>query len=118
MGSLDYFPAEKHMRVPSVDILTWTFGKFEEIDQDKPVSHNVVKISLNFYQTCSEYLRRLTKAWQIYIDAQNPSRSYSARQTQVLVRLLISGLQNAGLGKGDCVCLCALNDVGYLYFFL
>lgn len=48
---------------------------------------------------------------KIYVDAKDPSRSYSSNQARVFIRRMIAGFQAAGLKKGDCVCLHSFNDV-------
>ena len=48
---------------------------------------------------------------KIYVDAKDPSRSYSSNQARVFIRSMIGGFQAAGLKKGDCVCLHSFNDV-------
>ncbi|GAB7348711.1 hypothetical protein MBLNU459_g7450t1 [Dothideomycetes sp. NU459] len=76
------FLAEKHVDIPSQDIVSWTFDHVS-YDQDKP----------------------------IYMDASDPSRSISARQARRIVRQLAAGFRAIGLRPGDCVCLHTLNDL-------
>ena len=49
----------------------------------------------------------------IYIDADNPSRFYTARQSLTIIRKLAAGFHALGLQKGDCVCLHSFNDVRF-----
>ena len=98
-----YFAAERHVPVPTKDLLSWTFDD-PPFDQDEPVLlnfRNLHVIIANIF-------------FQIYIDAKDPSRSVSSNQARVLIRKLVAGLQAAGLKKGDCVCLHSFNDVGFL----
>lgn len=47
----------------------------------------------------------------IYLDAQNPSRAFNARQFRLLVRSLIAGLGALGLKPGHCVLVQLENTV-------
>jgi 4-coumarate--CoA ligase len=47
----------------------------------------------------------------LYINAENPTISLSARQTRTLVKQLVAGFQQAGLSKDDAVMLCMPNNV-------
>ena len=47
----------------------------------------------------------------IYIDAEQPERTITAKQARQKVKHLIAGFKAAGLSKGDCVCIHAFNDV-------
>ncbi|KAF2395878.1 acetyl-CoA synthetase-like protein [Trichodelitschia bisporula] len=72
-----------------MDLLSWTFAD-PDVQADKP----------------------------ILIDAADPTRSLSTAQLRSQVRRLIAGLQDTGIGPGDCVLVNAFNDVFYsvLYF--
>ena len=52
------------------------------------------------------------------IDAADTRRSISLGQARVLIRQLVAGLQNAGLQRGDCVCVHSFNDIYYPILFL
>lgn len=47
----------------------------------------------------------------LYIDAECPHRSLDATQTRTLVRKLIAGFENAGIGTGDRVVVHMFNNV-------
>jgi hypothetical protein len=47
----------------------------------------------------------------IYLDAQNPSRAFNARQFRLLVRSLIAGLRARDLEPGNCVLVQLENTV-------
>lgn len=47
----------------------------------------------------------------IFVDAEDPSRSFSAAQFRQLVRTLIAGLKAHNVQKGDCVLLHLGNSV-------
>ena len=64
------------------DLVSWVFGN-QSYDQDRV----------------------------IYIDAEQPERTITAKQARQMVKRLIAGLKAAGLRKGDCVCIHAFNDV-------
>ncbi|KAF7879023.1 hypothetical protein EAF04_000223 [Stromatinia cepivora] len=76
------FLAEKSVHIPTKDLLSWIFDDIP-YDQDA----------------------------KTYIDANDPSRSISAKQARIIVRKLVAGFHAAGLKKGDCVCLHSFNDV-------
>lgn len=86
---MGYFPAERHVPIPTQDLLSWTFDE-PRYDRDEP----------------------------IYIDAKDPARSVSSNQARTLVRKLVAGFHAAGLKKGDCVCLHSFNDIYYPIIFL
>lgn len=48
---------------------------------------------------------------KIYVDVDDPSRSISANQTKSLIRRLVAGFKEAGLRRGDCVCVHSFNNV-------
>lgn len=64
------------------DLVSWVFGN-QSYDQDRV----------------------------IYIDAEQPERTITAKQARQKVKQLVAGLKAAGLRKGDCVCIHAFNDV-------
>lgn len=64
------------------DLVSWAFGN-QSYDQDRV----------------------------IYIDAEQPERTITAKQARQKVKQLVAGLKAAGLRKGDCVCIHAFNDV-------
>ena len=74
--------------IPTKDILSWYFDD-PQCDQDKP----------------------------IYIDAADPSRSYTQRQAKSAIQKIAAGLKALGLKKGDCVCLHSFNDVSEFLFY-
>lgn len=76
--------ASEHVPLPISDLLTWQFD-----------------------------LPTYDKAKPIFIDAANTSRSISCRQARGIVRRIAAGLRNAGLRRGDCVCMHAFNDILY-----
>jgi long-subunit acyl-CoA synthetase (AMP-forming) len=76
------FLAAEHLPIPTKDLLSWMFDDIK-YDIDKP----------------------------LYIDAANPSQTISARQAKSTIRKLAAGLRNAGLQKGDTVCLHSANHV-------
>ncbi|GME36183.1 4-coumarate-CoA ligase-like protein [Neofusicoccum parvum] len=78
------FLATQHVDIPAKDILSWCYEE-AEVDIDKP----------------------------IYIDAADPSQSYSARQSKDVIRKLCAGFKAAGLKKGDVVCMHAFNSIDY-----
>jgi 4-coumarate--CoA ligase len=47
------------------------------------------------------------------IDPENPSNYYSYTTAKDLVKRLIAGLHNAGLQRGDTVCLSSFNSIAY-----
>ena len=47
----------------------------------------------------------------LFIDAENPSRSFNARQFETLVRTLIAGLKAHHVQRGDCVLVHLGNSV-------
>ncbi|KAK3111429.1 hypothetical protein LTR53_013338 [Teratosphaeriaceae sp. CCFEE 6253] len=77
--------AQDHLDIPTKDILSWCEDDRSAFDQDKP----------------------------IYIDCAKPQRTISANQAYVLIRKLVAGFRNAGLQKGDCVCIHAFNNLHY-----
>jgi 4-coumarate--CoA ligase len=83
------FLAQTHVDIPKQDLLSWMFDN-PQYDIDMP----------------------------IYIDAANPSRSISCRQAKSLIRRLAAGFREAGVQKGDCVCLHSFNDIYYSMAFL
>ncbi len=42
----------------------------------------------------------------------------SLNQSRTIIRQLVAGFHNAGLQKGDCVCLHSFNDINYSIIFL
>ena len=66
-----------------LDLVSWVFGN-QSYDQDRV----------------------------IYVDADQPERSITAKQARQRVRQLIAGFRAGGLRKGDCICIHAFNDVG------
>ncbi|KAL3495150.1 hypothetical protein BJX62DRAFT_196181 [Aspergillus germanicus] len=53
----------------------------------------------------------------LFIDAENPSRSFSARQFRTLVRTLIAGLKAHHVQRGDCVLVHLGNNIIYPALF-
>ncbi|KAF9889587.1 hypothetical protein FE257_007095 [Aspergillus nanangensis] len=53
----------------------------------------------------------------LYIDAEDPSRSFNARQFQTLVRTLIAGLKAHHVQRGDCVLVHLGNNIVYPALF-
>ncbi|KAL4968878.1 adenylate-forming enzyme AfeA [Aspergillus stella-maris] len=53
----------------------------------------------------------------LFIDAENPSRSLSARQFRTLVRTLIAGLKAHHVQRGDCVLVHLGNNIVYPALF-
>lgn len=51
----------------------------------------------------------------IFIDAEDPSRSFNAAQFRVLVRTLIAGLKAHHVQRGDCVLVHLGNSVSVFY---
>jgi hypothetical protein len=49
--------------------------------------------------------------YQVYIDANDPSRNLSTDGVRTLVRQLVAGFKYHRLGRGDTVCLVSFNDV-------
>lgn len=76
------FKRDEKLNVPGKDLISWYFDN-PKVDDDKPV----------------------------YIDAQNPNRSYTFGQARSTVKKLAAGFRKAGLKKGDVVCLHSFNDV-------
>lgn len=76
------FKRDEKLNVPGKDLISWYFDN-PKVDDDKPV----------------------------YIDAQNPKRSYTFGQARSTVKKLAAGFRKAGLKKGDVVCLHSFNDV-------
>lgn len=50
---------------------------------------------------------------KVLIDPENPSKYYSHVTAKDLVQRLISGLHNAGLQRGDTVCIHSFNSIAY-----
>ncbi|PYH43853.1 adenylate-forming enzyme AfeA [Aspergillus saccharolyticus JOP 1030-1] len=53
----------------------------------------------------------------LFIDAENPSQSFNARQFETLVRTLIAGLKAHGVQRGDCVLVHLGNSIIYPALF-
>ncbi|RAK99462.1 adenylate-forming enzyme AfeA [Aspergillus ibericus CBS 121593] len=53
----------------------------------------------------------------LFIDAENPSRSFNARQFETLVRTLIAGLKAHHVQRGDCVLVHLGNSIIYPALF-
>lgn len=70
--------------LPTKDILSWIFDE-PSYDLKKPV----------------------------FIDAANPSRVVTGAHAKHLIRQLIAGFRQAGVQKGDCICLHSFNDIFY-----
>jgi acyl-CoA synthetase (AMP-forming)/AMP-acid ligase II len=83
------FLAKQHVPIPTKDILSWTFDELS-YGLDKP----------------------------IYIDAQDPSRYYTARTARTLIQQLAAGFRAIGVRPGDCVSIHSFNDICYPLFFL
>ncbi|KAF2679279.1 4-coumarate-CoA ligase-like protein [Lentithecium fluviatile CBS 122367] len=83
------FLAEEHIAIPNQDLLSWMFDA-QGYDADQPV----------------------------YIDAAEHDRTITSRQAKSIVRKLCAGFKNAGLQKGDCVCMISFNDIYYSMAFL
>jgi hypothetical protein len=92
--------SQQSIQIPATNVLSYVFGKFDQYDIDKPVSpnkqHDLVAADI---------------AMQVYIDANQPELSISAREARNIILRLIEGLKAAGLEDGDCVCLHAFNSV-------
>jgi hypothetical protein len=54
----------------------------------------------------------------LFIDAENPSRSFSARQFRTLVRTLIAGLKAHHVQRGDCVLVHLGNNVSTMFYYV
>lgn len=83
------FEAERHIDLPTTDILSYIFDK-PEYDQNKP----------------------------IYIDVHNPSRSISCNQARTIIRKLIAGFRAVGVKEGDCIAIHSFNDILYCMLVL
>lgn len=57
-------------------------------------------------------LHNISNGSQIFFDALDPSRSFSARQAKRMVPQLAAGLKTIGFQSGDCLDLHSPNDVG------
>ncbi|PWY67174.1 acetyl-CoA synthetase-like protein [Aspergillus heteromorphus CBS 117.55] len=53
----------------------------------------------------------------LYIDAEDPERSFNARQFETLVRMLIAGLKAHHVQRGDCVLVHLGNSIIYPALF-
>ncbi|KKK14974.1 hypothetical protein P175DRAFT_0490570 [Aspergillus ochraceoroseus IBT 24754] len=53
----------------------------------------------------------------LFIDAEDPSRSFNARQFRILVRTLIAGLKAHHVQRGDCVLVHLGNNIIYPALF-
>jgi hypothetical protein len=95
-----FWGSPQSIQIPSTDVLSYVFGKFDQYDIDKPVSRN------KQYEVAVADI-----ALQLYIDANQSDFSFSAREARSTVFRLIKGLDAAGLKDGDCVCLHAFNSV-------
>ncbi|KAF2626836.1 acetyl-CoA synthetase-like protein [Macroventuria anomochaeta] len=83
------FLAEEHIDIPMTDLLSWMFDE-QKYDADKP----------------------------IYVDAAEPTRSFSSNQARCVIRKLCDGFKSIGLKEGDCVCMLSFNDIYYSMAFL
>ena len=98
--------AQEHIDIPTKDIISWCYNNRSAYDQDKPV------------RALSVLDPNTWLIYQIYIDCADPERSISANQAYALIRKLVAGFRQAGLQKGDCVCVHAFNNVRRLRFML
>ncbi|KAF4538010.1 AMP-binding domain protein [Lasiodiplodia theobromae] len=49
----------------------------------------------------------------LWVDALDPSRSVSAKETRAIIRQLVAGFKKAGLKPGDTVCITSFSDIYY-----
>jgi len=82
MGSWDTMSTDMHSGVYT-DLLTFTFGGPKPYNPNQP----------------------------LFIDAKDPSRSFTAAQFRQLVRTLIAGLKAHNIQQGDCVLVHLGNSV-------
>ncbi|KAI9801312.1 MAG: hypothetical protein M1833_002882 [Piccolia ochrophora] len=97
--------------------LSWTSSPGRLEMRELTTSINL-QVFIYAYSTSSPRSSRVAENRQIYVDVNDPRRSFSANEARTLVRKLISGFKANGLEAGDCVCLHAFNDVLYPIFFL
>lgn len=48
---------------------------------------------------------------QLWIDADDPSRSISGDEARTLIKKLVAGFRYAGLKPGDAVCIASYSEV-------
>lgn len=93
----------EYPEISTKDILSWGLDD-GEYDQDKLVRSSLFNLSLE----------NLTKGWQLWVDALDPSRSVSAKETRAIIKQLVAGFKKAGLKPGDTVCITSFSDVSLL----
>ncbi|KAB2578020.1 Acyl-CoA ligase azaF [Lasiodiplodia theobromae] len=49
----------------------------------------------------------------LWVDALDPSRSVSAKETRAIIKQLVAGFKKAGLKPGDTVCITSFSDIYY-----
>jgi 4-coumarate--CoA ligase len=97
------FPASGTYPLSSEDVVSFTFDD-PSYDVNRPVRFPVVQTVSIMIDTGSQ---------QVLIDPENPSNFYSHTTAKDLVQRLIAGLYNAGLQRGDTVCIHSFNSIAY-----
>ena len=92
--------SDRKMEVPTTDLLTWLFANEHLHDPGRLVGSRERQFDQG---------KKTDRSSQLYIDANNPSRSLTFAQTRTAVRAIINGLHAMGIKRGDCVAVHTYN---------